>query len=1209
MNELLPSVPHWNLEQLFADLGTAKSKLKPRSKGLSGFEQDCLILLLNGQGPDDIARRLNRKLGGIKVDLSKGIYSYVELLTDKRPKNWREIQSLLEQAGYKNAQDISTFYPGAQEFETQVDLVEAVDVPVFYGRTETIRYVKQQILDQQCRVIYIQGLGGVGKTALTVKLVEQIRGQFSHVIWRSLRNAPPAEKTVSSIVRFLANKEADPTPSTLLDCLARSRCLLVLDNFESVLKSSTGSAYGYTGDYNEGFEAYGTLIKQIGEIRHPSCLIITGREKPKEIAVLEAEKHPIYSFQLGGLDASEAQHILTEAGTLSGSQGDQALVINHYAGNPLALKITSRLIHEFLGGNLSEFTRTYLSQGRTPFSDVNDILAQQFARLSRVEQEIMYWLAINRQPVSLVELHADLASSESQLRASDALISLTRRSFIERTAEGFTQQPVVMEFIVDDLIEKISREILGETPNLLHKHALIKAQADDYIREAQTRLILIPILDRLSHHLIHKRLIQDTLDELLINIKTTSSLINSYAGGNIINLLCGLNCDLDDYDFSNLDIRQAYLQDTNLYRINFSNSNLSKSVFTKTFASVASVAFSPRGDLLATGNANYEIHLWHARSGRQLATCKGHTNRIWSVAFHPQADLLASGSSDCTVRLWDFSGQCLATLQGHTGRIWDIAFSVDGQWLLSASSDTTIQVWNLNTNQVSMTLDGHSAGVRTVAISADGKRIASGGDDQCMRLWDAQTSECLQVNAQSGVVRDLAFAPPSLPHQYLARASENGTTQLWDTQTGQPIRQFSTQPDQVWTLAFSPDGRAIATAGQQGAITFWDVQTGAIIKILHATNGIGITSIDINPDGQTIAASSIDRTIRLWHITSGEPLKTLRGYSNWVLSLAFSPDGEILATGSNDQTIMLWSLDTKRVIRVINSLSTPAQWLAFSPTQQLLASGHPDGSVNIWYVESGRLFTRLHQHQGHVWSVCFDSPGILLASGSWDQTVRLWDVRTGNCLKILEAHTSQVWGICFSPDSSLLASGCDDGTIWLWDIESGECLRHWQAHSGQVWLMRFNTDGKILTSGGRDGSIQRWEVNTGKCVGAIQPVSELWALDLNSRGQTVAGHHHYEIQIWDIETGEQQCSLAGHTDELWMMCSSPDGRLLASSSKDETVKLWDIEAGRCIKTLQITKPYDGMNITGATGLTDAQRSTLIALGAIDEDTVIVGGGR
>ncbi len=471
------------------------------------------------------------------------------------------------------------------------DWGEAGDVAIFYGRTEECAQLAGWIGPDACRLVAILGMGGMGKTALAVKLAQHMQDQFDRVIWRSLRDAPPIGVVLADLLQFLSQSEQTDLPEDtasrvlrLIQELRTTRCLLILDNAESILQSGD-----CVGQYQAGYEGYGELFQHLGADRHQSCVILTSREKHKEIALLEGETLPVRSLQLKGLKVAEGQAICKLKGTLTGSEEEWHRLVERYDGNPLALKIISTTIQELFDSDITEF----LQQGTLVLDDLGELLDQQFNRLAELEQTILYWLAIKREPTSLQALADNIVTPLSKRELLEAVKSLGRRSLIEKYGSSFSLQPVVMEYVTDRLIQRIGAEIMTGQINLFQSHALIEAQAQEYLRTTQTSFILKPIADRLMSSL--KKNAVTHIQQILAEQRGGSTLAAGYAGGNALNLLCFWEVDLTGADFSHLTIRQAYLQPVNLHGVNFTGADLEQSVFAQRLTSIGSVAFSPDG--------------------------------------------------------------------------------------------------------------------------------------------------------------------------------------------------------------------------------------------------------------------------------------------------------------------------------------------------------------------------------------------------------------------------------------------------------------------------------------------------------------------------------------------------------------------------------------------------------------------------------------
>ncbi|MGF1675567.1 MAG: NB-ARC domain-containing protein, partial [Rivularia sp. (in: cyanobacteria)] len=482
--------------------------------------------------------------------------------------NWEEVvETENEVKSAKNKDESSSI--------SKYDWNAAPNISIFYDRSIERNQLKQWLINDKCRLLTILAMGGVGKTALALKLAEEVNGEFDYIIWRSLREAPTVEKIIADVVKFLSQQQEVDLPESLGEKITRlihylntSRCLLILDNGESILQGGAS-----TGCYLQGYAGYGELFRNVGESQHQSCLVLTSREQFPEVRRLAGESLPVRVWELAGLESGT--EILTARG-ISGSAEDIKDLVKHYHGNPLALQIVPATINKLFNGDI----RAFLNSGITVFDDIDDLLTQQFQRLSKPEQSLMYWLAIHRQPVSESDLIEDvLGLSPKDIR--ETLNSLSRRCLIQSTHDGVTLQNVVMEYVSEVFIHKVINELESCELNLLRTHAIIQASAPDYIRENQTQILLKPIVEYLCKNqtkkvIEHKfRLIVEKLRESELQVPV------GYAGGNLINLLIQLQVNLTGYDFSRLPISQAYLQGVELPQVNFSDCSFDKTVFSQ----------------------------------------------------------------------------------------------------------------------------------------------------------------------------------------------------------------------------------------------------------------------------------------------------------------------------------------------------------------------------------------------------------------------------------------------------------------------------------------------------------------------------------------------------------------------------------------------------------------------------------------------------
>ena len=556
----------------------------------------------------------------------------------------------------------------ARQASAEYDWREAPDTSLFYGRSMEMSQLQYWALEERCRLITLLGIGGIGKSTLAVKLGLQIQNEFEVVVWRSLQNAPSVEENLTSILQFFLwalrkdieiPQNFDEKLSKLMECFRNHHCLLILDNIETILSSN-----GQVGQYRRGYEGYSQLFKLIGEVPHKSCLIITSREKPREIIPLEGNRTKVKCLKLKGLNSIEGRELFQQSGQFTATEKEWQQLIKHYGGNPLALKMVAAGTSELFNGNIASVL-DYLQQGAFLFQEMRDLLECQFQRLSVVEKELMYWLAINREPVSIAELAADVVSSSSKRQLPHTIKSLLQRSLVEKSGEHFLLQPVVMEYVTQRLVKRVCQEIKEygmeyrtssiDSENqfpypLFQTHTLIKATAKKYIRDTQKQLIVQPLLEELLTSLGSKKKRLFKLQNILEQQRYQAPVISGYAAGNAINLLTYLEVDLRSFNFSNLTIWQAHLQSVNLAETNFQNTAFDKSVFASNFKGIYTLALSPDGELLAMGDFEGQIYLYRTADRKHLLTFRRHNGCIMSLAFSPDGQTLASGGLDNLVK-------------------------------------------------------------------------------------------------------------------------------------------------------------------------------------------------------------------------------------------------------------------------------------------------------------------------------------------------------------------------------------------------------------------------------------------------------------------------------------------------------------------------------------------------------------------------------
>lgn len=1164
-----------------------------------------------------------------------------------------------------------TRHPGAaiqEQANLPPPILELTEMPVaahFHGRTVEVTALEQWLQSiskgTKTRLVAVLGMGGMGKTALAAhvitRLTNQVPHEFRFVLWRSVLNAPPLSEVLRHWLSSLSHQTQLTLPATadeqialLLPYLRQERCLLILDNLESILQVGEQN-----GQMRPGYEGYEQLLQSIGGSDHNSCLLLTSREQPDIIERLLRNTATTRTLPVNGLDLQAGKDLLQTQGLRLLPQQATTL-IEHYSGNPLALQLVANTITDWFAGDLEAFQR----EGAPVFHDIRAVLDQQVARLSELERELLVWFAIEREAVTAPVLRENLIQKWPAHSFLEALQSLTRRALLLKQGDGFTLQNVIIEYTTDRLIEAICVELrtamVGEgarhsegtdssppplvttaptfTRSWLNRFALLKAQAKEYVRQSQERLIIHPILEQMLIQ-VGQRAFVEQLKQLLNTVRTInetqSQVLPGYAGGNILNLLRALNIDLTSYNFSGLALWQAYLQGVDLPKVNMAGADLRGAVFTKNFGLCRVLAFAPDGQVLGGGMTNGEIHLWQLDDGQPLAMIKVHETRIWDIAFSPDGEQIVSGSKDQTVRVTArHTGACLCVLTGHTDWVRTVAFHPQGRLVASGSQDQTVRVWDVQSGH-QLHLLPHAGWILDLAFSPDGAYLASVGTDHILYLWEVATGTKVATwHEHRAAIYTVTFSPDGT---LLATGSDDRTVRIWEMaamlqHAPTACRTVLTGHQAgIYVTAFSPDQRWLFSGGAEAALRVWEVTTG---QLLHTLTGHQreVNSMSISPHGQVLATGEADTSmVYLWDLIPQPRARYARlGYRHWTNAIAFHPQLPLLAGASADGKVDLWQAATGQYVKTLRGVKSISRALTFGDNRQsaesYLAVGSTDGTVRVWIVSappmtgSGQQMTtpivgnpvRVLQAPGEIHAVAFNKQQTELFAGSYAGTVQRWDVTTGHLLHTFHLPGDpRIKGIAVSPDGQFLAAGSHNATVALWEIASG-VLRELQGHTAWIWTVDFHPSGRFLASGCFDRTVRLWHLPTGDLYEILPHLTSLvQVIAFSPDGNWLAvGMGDATIYLWATAGLNQTpiskptliTKLQGHADLIQGLAFSHDSTLLASASLDGTIKIWTMANHTSLYTLRAPGPYTGMNITDVTGITAAQQEALKALGAI-----------
>jgi WD40 repeat protein len=590
--------------------------------------------------------------------------------------------------------------------------------------------------------------------------------------------------------------------------------------------------------------------------------------------------------------------------------------------------------------------------------------------------------------------------------------------------------------------------------------------------------------------------------------------------------------------------------------------------------------------------------------GPLVRTFAGHTETVVAVAVLPDGKHALSASRDKTLKLWDLdTGAVLRTLEGHSDAVTAVRVLPGGKRILSASEDKTLKLWDLDTGTVLRTFEGHSGSLTDVVVLPSGKQALSASVDVTLKLWDLDTGTVLRtfevpvpskgelmawfrdtegVRRPSHVVTAVAVLPGG---KHALCASHIGLN-LWELDTGAVLGTLEGRLSTMTAVVVLPGGKQALSASVDGTLKLWDLDTDTLLRAFKGHSN-AVIAVTVLPDGKHALSASEDKTLKLWDLGTGAVLRTVEGHSDAVTAVTVLPGGNHVLSASRDKTLKLWNLGTGAVPRTFEGHSGAVTAVTVLPDEKHAMSSSRDGTRKLWDLDTGAVLRTLEGrqdrrrilgladftfpsaregHSDYVRDVRLLPDGKHVLSASADKTLKLWDLDTRTVLRTFEGHSDAVITVTVLPDGKHALSASADKTLKLWDLGTGAVLRTFEGHSDGVTAVKVLPGGKRILSASRDGGRKLWDLDTGTVLRTFEGHSG-W---LPPVAMLPSGKHilflSNTIELWNLDTGTVLLTLEGHSDHVTAAAVVPGGNLALSTSRDNTLKLWDLHAGDAIAT-------------------------------------------
>lgn len=608
---------------------------------------------------------------------------------------------------------------------------------------------------------------------------------------------------------------------------------------------------------------------------------------------------------------------------------------------------------------------------------------------------------------------------------------------------------------------------------------------------------------------------------------------------------------------------------------------------------VLSVVYSRDGKRLLTSSYDNTARLWDLETGNSQAF-QGHESWVWSAVFSPDEKRIVTASQDGSAMVWSVETRKAGPpFLGHVGPVYAAAFSPDGEFVATAGYDNRVLLWEpgkvkpfdfttlftdeRNPPPVYEALEGHTAAVRSVQFSPpDGKWLLSGGNDNTVRVWNAANRTLHKtLRGHAGRVLSCVFAPDG---KKVLSGSHDHLAKIWSIAGYEEVRVFKGHGDAVLGASFSADGKQIVSACRDRTAKTWNVESGKEIREFKEGHKFLASSAVFFPDGKKLVTAAVDNTTRVWNVDTGTQLFWFQG-TGARAAVALSNHAKWILTGSNDRTAKLWDAETGKLLRTFIGHRSEVTAVAFSPDDRWLLTGDADGRCLLWDAATGEKKWESVEHSRGITAAGFLPGGDYVLTASLDNTVAQWDVKTGReRLDLILKHPVAVTSMALSRDGRRVLTACADNLVRLWDVADGSLIGSLGAGDETVTAVAFAPDGRrAVTTNHKDsqGTVRLWDLQSlqeisrdgGPFLSSSTGDSQAWSAVFSPQGGYVLTVGGNEARLWQARTGRESMRFSPHSS-VASAYFSPDGKLIVTSSWDNTAKIWDAQTGRAERKLE-----------------------------------------